>query len=489
MLLFLLNQFVNIYKVHSKYYFMLFKEISELFEELEKTSKRLEKIMILRDFYFQFESNSKEIILLYDIISGNFQRKIDKKTLGISLKTVFNVIGEFSSKSQSLIEKEFNKIGDVGEVAQSNFNENNQQSLISQGKLTLSEIISTLEKISSISGKDSNKRKVELLTNLFFKSRSKLEVKFLARLLIDDLRVGTSIGTLRESLANIIFPKIIEIHKVCPDCNYINLNLDKCLKCSCNLKKVDFEEIYFKDYEIFEIKKEVSREIIEEVLLKFKDNKNLVIKAIDFREVYNYFLSLIENKYNLLNSFSIFFDEIENDILSIFENKIVLGVPIKSMLGVRANTVEQAFESTNRPCLADFKYDGLRAQIHNNKGEVRIFSRNLEEITKQFPEVVDFIKTNFSDLSFVVDSECVGFDFKSGKFLDFQVLSRRIMTKNVEEVSHINVCVKAFDILYLNDETLISKVYEERREILENIFLNRKLRQKIHFDEEDLKNL
>jgi DNA ligase-1 len=147
------------------------------------------------------------------------------------------------------------------------------------------------------------------------------------------------------------------------------------------------------------------------------------------------------------------------------------------MLGTRVNSFEEAFEIVGKPAFADFKYDGLRVQIHNYKGKVKLFSRNLEDITTQFPEIINFIKQNFSDLSFILDSECVGYDYKNKKFLPFQTLSKRIMKKEINENLHINITVKIFDILYLKDETLIKKPYKERREILENLFLNRKIIQ------------
>jgi DNA ligase-1 len=158
------------------------------------------------------------------------------------------------------------------------------------------------------------------------------------------------------------------------------------------------------------------------------------------------------------------------------------------MLGTRKNTIKESLELTGTPAFLDYKYDGLRVQIHNKKGEIELFSRNLDNITKQFPEVVEFIKDNFSDLSFVLDTECVGYDFDKEEFLEFQILSRRILTKEISVVSHINVVVKAFDILYLNGKTLIDVNYEKRREILEGIFINRELVQKLHFNTDKLKD-
>ena len=79
---------------------MDFIEVANLFESLEKRNKRLEKILLLRDFLLKYKDvipeknlnktnilEEKEVYLVFDIIAGNFQRDINKKTLGISLKT------------------------------------------------------------------------------------------------------------------------------------------------------------------------------------------------------------------------------------------------------------------------------------------------------------------------------------------------------------------------------------------------------------------
>ncbi len=475
---------------------MKFQLICELFENLGKTSKRLQKILLLRDFY---NLNKKEALLIFDLISGNYQRKIDKRSIGISLKTVFSVISFVSKKSEREVEKYFNKVGDIGEVALHFLDENKQTSFLSNS-LDLNHITTSFEKIANTSGNNKNKIKKEILSKLFLSANSNLEYKFLARLLIDDLRVGVSEGVLKEALVNSIFPQILEINLICSKCNYINLNTKNCIKCSEILSEKEQEEIVSKKFEILEVDTPEEfiglenfigeRSEIERLKFILRIDKNkYFVKTKDPRILYNLFLSLFEKYYNLRNSFIDTLKDIDSDLTNLVEPKINLGTPIKSMLGTRANTVEDSFKISDKPAVLDFKYDGLRVQIHNNKGEVQLFSRNLDNITKQFPEVVEFIKINFSDISFVVDSECVGFDFDKMQFLPFQLLSRRILTKDVNSVSHIKVTCKAFDLLYLNGETLIDKSYEKRRELLENLFVGKELIQELNFDISSLKIL
>lgn len=431
---------------------MDFKSLALVFENLEKTSKRLDKILILKDL-----ANDKDFYLVFDLIAGNFQREIIKKNLGISLKTIFSVLEFVSKKNISLIEKEFNKIGDIGKLAQNLFNSNNQFSFNKQ-ILDLNSIFKVLGDISKTSGTNSNKRKKELLSNLFLNANSALEYRYLARLLIADLRIGVSKGVLKESFTNIIFPPILGIH-------YLD-----------DLKINFLSQLSLKEQKMFlEINnsKEITEINLEDLIFK-KD----FIKYEDPRKIYNLMLDSIERKYNCLNSFKDLYFELRKDKTNILKSNIILGKPILSMLGTRVKTIEESFKTTGTPSYFDYKYDGLRTQIHNDYGNVKIFSRNLDDITEQFPDIIKYVKENFSHTSFVLDSETVGYNYVLNEFLPFQKLSKRILSKNFEDVKDINISVKVFDILYLNGESLLNTPFNVRRVILEKLFLNIKLSQK-----------
>ncbi len=474
---------------------MDFIDVATLFEKLESTSKRLEKVMHLKSFLLK---NKQEAPIIFDLIAGNYQRQIDKKLLGISLKTVISTLSFVSKETEKQIEKKFNKLGDIGLVAKDILSDEKQTSLTSK-TLTLKDILDAYTQISQKTGTNKNKAKKETLSKLFLYAQKSKEYKYLARLLIDDLRIGVSEGVLREAVVNALFPRIIGIHSYCPKCPFPTLNSKICFKCKTPVDFDNQEEIIkSKNLKIVEVGTPDDvigldefiggRDEIEEIKFMLRINrKTSVIKSKNPRQIYNIFTSLFERNYNVTNSFQKIIKQIKKDLPSVFDCKITLGTPIRSMLGTRANTIEDSFEVSKKPALIDFKYDGLRVQIHNDKGKVRLFSRNLEEITKQFPEVVEFVKENFSDLSFVADTECVGYDFDTQKFLPFQLLSRRIMTKNVNEVSHIKVVVKIFDIMYLNGQTIIELPYSQRREKIYELMLNRPLRQTISFDIKKLK--
>jgi len=453
---------------------MDFEKFNNLLYKLSKTSKRTEKILILRDFIL--ENREEDIGFILDLIIGNFFRELGKKNYNTSIKTALDVISETYNKPSNLIIKEFNKIGDVGKVAGNNFRKIN---LINSYNLTVEILKETLTRISKVSGANSNKVKKELLMKLLAGAKTPLEALFLSRIFVNDLRIGVAEGVIKETLANVFFKSVKLINLKCQSCGYINLLNNTCFKCKSKLnKKQDFVVGTKCDY----------KENLNCLLGNFEE----YIEAnnqIEAREIYNKKLQIIEERYNLLNNFSIIWDEVKNDSKKIFEARIILGRPIKSMLGLRVINLEKSVKDLGLPLLTDFKYDGLRMQIHKLENDVKIFSRNLEELTDKFPEVVEFFLKNYKNETFIIDSEGVGYDYKNKVYLPFQKFSKRFQAKNIEDVKDIKLTIRAFDIMFYNGKNLIKRPYEERRKILENLFIKREISQLKYFDTKDIEKV
>ncbi|RYR11310.1 hypothetical protein Ahy_B05g079772 isoform C [Arachis hypogaea] len=117
----------------------------------------------------------------------------------------------------------------------------------------------------------------------------------------------------------------------------------------------------------------------------------------------------------------------------------------------------------------EYKYDGERAQVHYmENGSVEIYSRNAERNTGKFPDVVAAIsrlkKSTVS--SFVLDCEIVGYNREKQTIRPFQDLTTR-PRKNVSvDNIKVDVCIFAFDILYLNGRVLLQDNLKIRREHL-----------------------
>jgi DNA ligase-1 len=144
--------------------------------------------------------------------------------------------------------------------------------------------------------------------------------------------------------------------------------------------------------------------------------------------------------------------------------------PMNFMLADVMFTAKEISEYYGKPLIAEYKYDGIRAQLHKIGGKAKIYSRRLEDITSAFPEIIDAALTHKDD--FVLDGELV--PIKNNKPLPFNELQRRLRRKNVDEriINEIPVYYAAYDILYLNGSIMIEEVLTKRKEVLAGLTPN-----------------
>jgi len=157
--------------------------------------------------------------------------------------------------------------------------------------------------------------------------------------------------------------------------------------------------------------------------------------------------------------------------------KIKPGNPVKVMLFQKAENFENAFTKVGTPAAIEYKYDGFRLQIHRNGNLIRLFTRNLEDVTTQFPDIVEFVKRDIESTSFVIDCEAIGYDAKTKVWKPFQEISQRIKRKyNVEKmVKEVPIMILVFDILYLDGQSLLESSFKERRSKLKKLIKSKKL--------------
>ncbi|RLI21434.1 ATP-dependent DNA ligase, partial [Candidatus Bathyarchaeota archaeon] len=151
--------------------------------------------------------------------------------------------------------------------------------------------------------------------------------------------------------------------------------------------------------------------------------------------------------------------------------QVTIGRPIRPMLAERMSSPEEILERMNGKASAEFKYDGLRIQAHISPNEVYLFSRRMENITSQFPDVAEALKKSLKVDEAIVEGECVAVDPHTGEMYPFQMISRRRGRKyDIEKMmEEIPVNIYLFDVLYVNGVDLTKKPYLERRSALEKI--------------------
>jgi DNA ligase-1 len=145
--------------------------------------------------------------------------------------------------------------------------------------------------------------------------------------------------------------------------------------------------------------------------------------------------------------------------------KISIGRPVRSMLCERLSSAQEILAKLGGKGAAEYKYDGLRIQAHVSKTNVQLFSRRLENITSQFPDVAESLRSAVMAEQAILEGECVAVDANTGDMLPFQVVSQRRGRKyEIEAMSEeVPVTVFLFDVLYDDGQDFTLTPYLERR--------------------------
>jgi DNA ligase-1 len=165
--------------------------------------------------------------------------------------------------------------------------------------------------------------------------------------------------------------------------------------------------------------------------------------------------------------------------------KVQVGVPIMPALCQRLPNTEKMIEKMGEVA-GEPKYDGARLQIHFNrekkweqkedqlafdfqpKGFVRMFTRNLENVTHMFPDLVQALFKEVKAKELILDGEAIGVDPKTGKLLPFQETIKRKRKYGIgRKAEEIPLKYFAFDLLLKDGKDLLQVPFEKRRKALE----------------------
>ena len=379
---------------------MLYSDLCEIYEKLEKTSKRLEKTEILSEAIKKFKrEENKELIYL---LEGRVFPDYDTRELGVSTQLVIKALEKSTGIKKENIVKKWKKIGDLGKVAEEVISTKKQSTLFSK-KLDAEKVLENIKKLVEFTGKGTVDKKLSLISELLTSSSGK-EAKYIVRTLLQDLRIGVGAGVLRDAIAWSCFGK---------------------------------------------------------------ENKEVIPK--------------IQEAYDITTDFAKIFELACQGIKKLENIELIPGRPVKVMLALKVKDVKEGFEVVGRPAAIEFKYDGFRMMISKDEnGEIRVFTRRLEEVTDQFPEVKEYVKKFVNAKTFILDSEAVGYD-KNKKYRPFQEISQRIKRKyNIDKLQkELPIEINVFDILYYNGKNLLNTPFEERRKILEKIIKQEKYKLKL----------
>jgi DNA ligase-1 len=150
------------------------------------------------------------------------------------------------------------------------------------------------------------------------------------------------------------------------------------------------------------------------------------------------------------------------------ELSVMINHPIKMMLAQLGESIAAALADIGTAAI-EWKYDGVRVQIHKDDDNVQIFSRRLENVTTSLPEIVRMALLIQAKHA-ILDGEAVAIG-KDGRPMPFQDILKRFRRKyNVEKLAlQIPLNLFLFDLIYLDDKSLIDLTLTERRAMLEKV--------------------
>ncbi len=391
---------------------MNYLELAKVYEALEKTPKRLEKTNILAHFFKKIsEKEAKDIAYLS---KGKIFPDWDEQELGISSQLAIKSINKATGISEEHLVKQWKNIGDLGKVAEEAIKQKKQQALFS-GKLTIQKLLDNLRKASQLQGHGTVDRKVGLVAELLTMAEP-IEARYIIRTLLEELRIGVADGTIRDAIIWACFG--------------------------------------------------------DKIGIKYNPEKNDIDLDEEHRKNYDHYAKVVQEAYDRANDFGIVLEAGFKGESSLKKIELEVGRPVKVELCKKVESIEEGFEKVGKPADIELKYDGFRLLIHKTpEGKIVLYTRRLDNVTKQFPEVERYVKAHVSGKSFILDSEAVGFNPKTKKYKQFQDISQRIKRKyDIERLEkELPIEINIFDILDYNGKDLIDMPLIERRKLLEKI--------------------
>jgi DNA ligase-1 len=353
-----------------------FARLVEFFEQLEATSSRLTMVALLADLFR--EADAGEVDKIVYLGQGRLRPSFEPLEFGVGEALVRGALAAAAGLDAAEVRRRYAEAGDYGTVA---------SALLAArppSTLAVSEVYHALYDIATASGKGAMGQKTRGITTLL-ERLGPLEAKYLARILLERLRLGIGDPTVMDALSysragsKADRPALERAYNVCSDLGQV-----------------------------------------------------AVAYVRGGREA-------------------------AGDI------GVEAGKPVRPALCERVTGPEALIARLGR-CAVEPKVDGFRCQVHTFDGEVHAYSRNLEDMSAMFPEIVEAIRVQGRGRSLILEGEAAGYDPATLDFVPFQVTVSRKRKHDIEAVRQsLPLKLLAFDLLYLDGTDLTPLPYVERR--------------------------
>jgi len=345
--------------------------------------------------------------------------------LGLGGSAISKALKKVCGLDNAALKALYNKHGDAGDVA---FEAKKRQSLTLRKPkpLTIRGVYESLHKIANAKGQGSQEVKQRIVERLVQDARGAEESRYIVRTLVQHLRIGAVKTTMLIALSRaFLFSRP-------PNAEFATKPQSELTK----LSKQDLAEAYAR-----------GEELVKASFARRPNYNDLVPTMLEIG--------------------------ISDELL--LRCGLAMHIPLRPMLGgITRDLGEMLTKLQGRDFSCEFKYDGQRAQVHcDEQGKVTIFSRHLEVMTEKYPDLVALVPQIRGEgvSSFILEGEVVAVDRDTGELKPFQILANRARKDVVIQSVKVDVCLFAFDLMYLNGEELLNRSFRERRSLLKSLFV------------------
>ncbi|GMR19157.1 MAG: ATP-dependent DNA ligase [Patescibacteria group bacterium] len=391
---------------------MKFSQLAGYFSKIESTPSRNEMTAILAELLK--ESSQDEIDTICYLSLGRLAPLYEGIEFNLAEKMLIKILAQAYGYKEAEVKKLYKKKGDLGEVAE----ELSAKLKVKNAKLSVNEVYDKLREIAEVSGAGSQEKKIVWMANLL-RELDPLSARYVVRIPVKKLRLGFMDKTILDALS------VAEVG-------------DKSAR-------PDIERAYNVSADIGKIAR--------------------VVK--------------------------------EKGIKGLAKIKVEVGTPIRMASAERLSTTKDILEKMGGKTAAEPKFDGFRVQVHLDKsrklkeresseqlalmgGEiggpwVKIFSRNLEDTTAMFPEIVEAVqKLPVKSLIFEGEAIACKKSTETEEFEPFQETAKRKRKYGVKEkAAELPLKVFAFDLLFIDGKNTTQESYKVRRGRLERLIKGR----------------
>uniref|UniRef100_A0A2K6QQP4 DNA ligase n=1 Tax=Rhinopithecus roxellana TaxID=61622 RepID=A0A2K6QQP4_RHIRO len=389
--------------------------VARTFEKIEEVSARLRMVETLSNLLRSVVALSPPDLLPVLYLSLNHlgppQQGLE---LGVGDGVLLKAVAQATGRQLESVRAEAAEKGDVGLVAENS--RSTQRLMLPPPPLTASGVFSKFRDIARLTGSASTAKKIDIIKGLFVACRHS-EARFIARSLSGRLRLGLAEQSVLAALSQ-------AVSLTPPGQEFPPAVVDAGKGKTAEARKTWLEE------------------------------QGMILKQTSPHHVPPLIHCLPSH---------------------LTHSSPLPGIPLKPMLAHPTRGVSEVlkrFEEAAFTC--EYKYDGQRAQIHALEGgEVKIFSRNQEDNTGKYPDIISRIpKIKLPSVtSFILDTEAVAWDREKKQIQPFQVLTTRKRKEVDASEIQVQVCLYAFDLIYLNGQSLVREPLSRRRQLLRENFV------------------